>query len=332
MADDNAAMIAALKGLSPQDQAAMRPETFANPAVQSILGSMATLPQRAIENSQYSLDTGTYDPIVPMEAATSLAGVGAPIAEAGAAGIFGGKLAKTADIDKLIYANKMQELGKSPNNIWGETGWFKSPTDNKWKFEIPDNSARMSSHNLLDYSEEGNMLRGPVEALIDHPELYKAYPQIKGIDTYSSVHLDPRNGVGTGQWDNGTWGEGAAPHPMLEFAAPDVAKSKSVGMHELQHVVQDLEHFAPGGNPSAMAAIQEKTPSKMPLFERNTPPFKIYERLGGEVEARNVQNRLDFDPIHRRMITPWSTQDTPFRDQLVYDPRYDLVSALRHLK
>jgi hypothetical protein len=44
-------------------------EKFANPAVANALGALATLPRRAIENSQYSLDTGNYDPSVPLEAA-----------------------------------------------------------------------------------------------------------------------------------------------------------------------------------------------------------------------------------------------------------------------
>lgn len=63
--------------MTPADQAAMQPETFANPAVQHVLGSLATLPQRAIENSQQSLDTGTYDPGPTLEAAMLPMGTGA---------------------------------------------------------------------------------------------------------------------------------------------------------------------------------------------------------------------------------------------------------------
>jgi hypothetical protein len=47
------------------------------------LNSLATLPQRAIQNSQYSLDTGNYDPSVPVETAlTMMGGSGAMPAEA----------------------------------------------------------------------------------------------------------------------------------------------------------------------------------------------------------------------------------------------------------
>lgn len=63
--------------LSDDDRAAMSPETFANPAVKSAIGSLATLPQRVIENSQYSLGSGTYDPGPTLEAATLPMGTGA---------------------------------------------------------------------------------------------------------------------------------------------------------------------------------------------------------------------------------------------------------------
>lgn len=41
-----------------------------------VLSRLASLPQRAIENSQHSLDTGTYDPATPVEAALLTLGGG----------------------------------------------------------------------------------------------------------------------------------------------------------------------------------------------------------------------------------------------------------------
>jgi hypothetical protein len=49
-------------------------EKFANPAVAGAIGSLATLPQRAIQNSQFAVDTGVYDPAVPVEAAMTVMG------------------------------------------------------------------------------------------------------------------------------------------------------------------------------------------------------------------------------------------------------------------
>lgn len=43
-------------------------------------------------------------------------------------------------------------------------------------------------------------------------------------------------------------------------------------------------------------------------------PYEIYQRKAGEVEARNVQSRMDFPTEERRERAPWMTQDT-FYDQ-----------------
>ena len=53
---------------------------------------LASLPERAIQNSQFAVDTGTYDPAAPVEAAATMMGAGTPFAEAGAVGAAGGRL------------------------------------------------------------------------------------------------------------------------------------------------------------------------------------------------------------------------------------------------
>ena len=65
--------------LAPQDQAAMMPETYANPMATSLVHSMLSLPQRALQaaaNYQPG-DISTYDPGPILEAATLPMGTGA---------------------------------------------------------------------------------------------------------------------------------------------------------------------------------------------------------------------------------------------------------------
>jgi hypothetical protein len=45
--------------------------------------------------------------------------------------------------------------------------------------------------------------------------------------------------------------------------------------------------------------------------------FRQYERLAGEVEARNVERRMDMDAATRRATPPWSTEDVPRDQQIV---------------
>jgi hypothetical protein len=42
-----------------------------------------------------------------------------------------------------------------------------------------------------------------------------------------------------------------------------------------------------------------------------------YRALAGEVEARNVQTRMDMDAATRRATPPWATEDVPRDQQIV---------------
>jgi hypothetical protein len=64
------------RGMSPQDQAAMSPETYANPAVSNTIGGFLSLPRRAIESAANYQQTGQYDPAPIVEAATLPLGTG----------------------------------------------------------------------------------------------------------------------------------------------------------------------------------------------------------------------------------------------------------------
>jgi len=61
---------------SPAEEAQRQP-TITDKLVSGLINSMATLPQRAIQNSQFALGTGTYDPGPTLEAAMLPMGTGA---------------------------------------------------------------------------------------------------------------------------------------------------------------------------------------------------------------------------------------------------------------
>jgi|ERR1700722_77279 len=321
------------------------PEVSASPLVGNLIAGLLNIPKHLIDASAEAVpglrkedvtdNPNAPEPNAPLykaaaDTAMTLAGTGAPGAEAGAAGIFGGKLAKTADIPALIEANKMRELGEPSERIWNDTGWFKSPTDSKWRFEIPDTSSKVASHGL-DYTKEGSFYAGPSEAMFDHPDLYQAYPLLKYNKVYNTVYQNPKNGIGRGSYDPNPIGA-----KVIEAAAPDKLRMQSVMLHELQHAVQGFENFAPGGQPSTFARLKETFPQKLPLTELQSDPQQMYQRLAGEVEARNVQERhlQQLANHNARQIPPWysSSMDTPYANQLVYDPNTDLVKSLRHLK
>jgi superfamily II DNA and RNA helicase len=84
---------------------------------------------------------------------------------------FAGEKAITANVGKLDQAKAMLEKGTDEAEIWQKTGWFKDK-DGAWKFEIGDSNAKL---NL------GFQSRGRLGELLDHEELFKAYPELKDV-------------------------------------------------------------------------------------------------------------------------------------------------------
>lgn len=71
-----------------------------------------------------------------------------------------------------------------------------------------------------------------------------------------------------------------------------------------------------GGNPNDQL---EAVRNLYGLNRRTTPysPREMYNRTAGEVEARNVQTRMNMSADERRATPPWETQDIPDADQIV---------------
>lgn len=309
---------------------------------------------------------GTIDPSVIVPFAQNVAGmVGtggmASPKPAGALGIFGGRMAKTADQAALAKAEQMAAQGADRGAIWNETGWFQG-ADGKWRFEIPDKSSQLNP-NRYGYGIPEEPTSGVSSGHIWHPELYDAYPSAGVVD------MEIGKGGGSGAYYHGD-------PPFIQINARDAWDGRSIGLHEMQHHVQKEEGFARGGNPKAgdvvkmghqLKADAEKTsialqdelmayqdaraaeigvtrdspdfhsrmgelarewrqafPEKAKALDRarreaDTPGGGrvAYHRLAGEVEARNVQKRMDMTPEQRKAQPPWATQDVPDADQIV---------------
>ena len=84
---------------------------------------------------------------------------------------FAGEKAITANVGKLDQAKAMLEKGADEVEIWQKTGWFKDK-DGAWKFEIGDSKARLNPN-----FKSG----GRLSELLEHEELFKAYPELKDI-------------------------------------------------------------------------------------------------------------------------------------------------------
>jgi hypothetical protein len=230
-----------------------------------------------------------------------LAGTRVPFAEPGAAGIFGGRLAKTADLTALDRAQQMEKTGAAADNIWDRTGWFKGK-DEQWRFEIPDKAARWIKEPSWDLAEGTTM-----EDVLHHPELYARYPDIAKMPI---MRMRPSRFEWSGMYNPeglDRLGE------RIQINRSDPSSPRSIVLHELQHAVQAREGFDPGGMPSVDLSD--------PKY-RDLSHAVIYNRGFGETEARSVERRQNWSARQRQQEPPWVTQsrDVPLNKQIVSKP------------
>lgn len=184
--------------------------------------------------------------IAPAHDMTTFAGSASiPFAQKGAAGIFGGRLAKTADKDALMEAQRMEMQGAPKTDIWDNTGWHKG-LENKWRFEIPDTNLALNKNQLqpasVNYDPNFLSLNKPAVPLGDlfqHDALYKAYPHLE-FAPISTASL-AGSGKNLGSFNSASGKFTFAPNTPDEIV--------NTLLHEGQHAVQHAEGFHAGSNP-----------------------------------------------------------------------------------
>lgn len=237
------------------------------------------------------------DTIAPLGAA----GLATAFATPGAVGVFGGRLARTADQAALRRAEEMAASGSSRSDILKQTGWFQG-VDGKWRFEIDDSQSALTSPAAALYAPEAasNHAHLPAASILEHPALYDAYPEIARM---------PSELMHTRRNPGGSYNQG-----RLSVSARTPEEAREFMLHEVQHAIQGQEGFARGAN------LSEFTYQNSPLFQERRSwesPRDAYQRVAGEVEARNVQKRAHLDDQSRRYAGPWFTQDVPDAEQIL---------------
>jgi hypothetical protein len=260
--------------------------------------------------------------------------MGSAFAPQNALGIFGGRLAKTADHNALAKAEELAAKGADRKAIWDQTGWFQG-ADGKWRFEIPDNQATLLRSGDT-YEKQWRSYADPhdeypaVAELMRHDALSAAYPGAMRTD----LKLLPKHaGEDTTGW----------------FHQGDIALNKSLPaeeikptlLHEIQHYIQKQEGFDPGTNPTfeaknatptnqiikQMRADFAKKAFESPEFvgskaaadewdrilrleraEKEMIGHQRYDASIGEMESRNVEKRMLMTPQERRARPPWETE------------------------
>ncbi|EGK8099553.1 hypothetical protein IO371_001665, partial [Campylobacter upsaliensis] len=186
---------------------------------------------------------------------------------------------------RLEKAKELEISGADEIEIWEKTGWYKDK-DNKWKFEISQRGGELDLAKIKDKDSEAKL-----GEILKDDELFKAYPQLRDM---SVKHVDL----------SGNYGFYYVPYNDIKLVRPHIQldideiktspyKVKEVLYHEIQHAIQHKEQFAYGL--SYMAETYER-----------------YLKQHGEVEARNIQERMK----NPTKIHPHKTMDTDIEDTI----------------
>jgi len=239
----------------------------------------------------------------------------------------------------------LEKSGATRDEIWDQTGWFKG-ADDKWRFEIDDSGTMMrpaASRNEGDYI--------PLGEAFSHLPLKNAYPEM-----FSNTGTAFRYQNKPFGYPEGLWSPSSRSITVKAPSEADMGQARDVALHELSHNVAAIEGFDPGSNPGrafdVLMASQRKALSNIedamearqneiglsgympsttdPQLRRLQDEHRyfsnksysdqeaadLYERVTGEVEARNVQKRANMTPAQRRATYPWATEDVSPYEQL----------------
>lgn len=228
--------------------------------------------------------TGTVSPEATMALAGTGAGAGqlfGPVETT--LGMFTGMNARHyTKTDWLAQkaASDAVRAGQDPEAVRVATGWFKAP-DGQWRSEISDQGASVNLqhpafkahgtdkidpmadfHSFTSHPQTvGNAEWNPtiktwdfvnqqdwkLGEILNHPELYKAYPDLKDI---------PVKDMG---FSFGSAGSHNPETDAIRLGGNSGKEILNTLLHETQHAIQSREGFASGGNSGMFISDPEKT-------------------------------------------------------------------------
>lgn len=249
-----------------------------------------------------------------------------------------GANSRTADLNSLGGAYQMYQNGVSMDTIRKRTGWWLGK-DGKWRYEISDKEMRFNPDGYVDNPQT-------VGDYVKHDRLFAAYPWIMDVNVLMSENV---------AGDPNSLGRYVPSENFIELkTGVPTEKTKHVLIHELQHAIQNKEHFTNGTNSTVTSRYivnlaynnvknnpefkAEKSPrGKMDyiigyLEARMDANFDdiakyYYSRNHGEIEAQYVDKRLDMSDNARKAEPIVNYGDVYTRE----DVRADFIDNLKEM-
>lgn len=170
--------------------------------------------------------------------------------------VFKGPKAKTWDQDAADQAAELENSGANAKEIWKRTGTFRNP-DGLWRQEIADFNMEFIPGSL-EFGKTKKM-----SDVIDHPELFAAYPNLKDMkfeiqtvddmwkNDYAGLLNYRKNKITITMPDNVLdylnkgkqhWLDIGGTEDSWNQQFKNLRLGQGITAHELDHAVQDIEN------------------------------------------------------------------------------------------
>lgn len=224
---------------------------------------------------------------------------------AGIGGFAGESIFDPTNLATMGGAGIGMMLGKNAKNFSRAKGKMSALWDKKQRFEISDAKADIKDDWIFqsDFDKDYKL-----SDVLDHPELYKEYPELKNIP----LNVDDNISATAEYLPGGNITLNMKKIGKLMDATGEFKKPpKEALLHEIQHVIQDIEGFARGGSPSDFQkseyltkAVKGNVGNKIKmLFDSNNKtasnllknnPEKYKDKINAYRKANRMQNKKDF--------------------------------------
>ena len=205
-------------------------------------------------------------------------------------------------ITPVREAQKLLQSGLDAKAVIKKTGWWLGK-DLKWRYEISSEKAKVLAWPTDLFKEE------LLENVLHHPELYKAYPALRNVKVSAGFLMPSGNGAYSSKHNQiylGAWTKDSS-------MAGAIDTNLGLLLHEVQHAIQTIEGFAPGGSSKQFTAPSIEKGYDRLLLALNT----FFSSPKGEQIAQTIADSLSVKynlryPIRGSSVDVLLSQPTQF--------------------
>ena len=189
--------------------------------------------------------------------------------------------------DRIDQAEDMEAFGAHQDDIWQETGLFKSWSGEWARWMGGEPVFKPDAQKLLD---DNGGVEARLEELIEWPELFSEFPELRDLD----VDLQYSNDVAGAltEYEDGTF--------RIDVAAKEIEPDKGIRLmqilrHELQHAIQVLTGMTSVGADSEVISTMRGSDAYKYVFD-----FLVHQAK--EENGQAPQTQSEIDAIDRKAI------------------------------